>query len=267
MGLPSTQAKLVMKVVLNDGNLPTADGYTCTPTDSEMIKKIIGEEGDGEDEEEDDEEDEDDEDRKLYSATYCRNACKGYVSGSCHVTGCAGFRRRKNRLLRISTHRKLDEDMAICADGLIKLNRELDSVIPKLSANCRPLVETMRNVTCFDDVRYAAINSFTLWDAITDSEVQTNLQNNTSICYTNSTWNIEAVANACVEKVNVKISGRISTSRDIRTTAPYFVFPNNGETDVLGRKFPVGTYTVSTKLEGSLTPMTRVTFVVKNCPQ
>lgn len=263
MEVTSTQARLVMTVLLNNGTLPTAEGYTCTANDSLMIQKIIGS----------DEDEEDGEDRRsnLRKSTrklpsYCRDACRGYVSGSCHVTGCLGYRRRKNRSLRMSTSRELDdEDNVICADGLVKLNQELDFIIPKLSVNCRPVLESKRVVSCFDDVRYAAVNSFTLWDATNDSIVQTNIQNNTSFCYTNNTWNIEAVANACVEKIYIKVSGPISTSREIETTAPYSIFRNVGDTDILGRKFPVGKYTVQTKLEGSMTLTSKVTFIVKAC--
>jgi hypothetical protein len=263
MEVTSTQARLVMTVLLNNGTLPTAEGYTCTANDSMMIQKIIGS----------DEDEEDGEDRRsnLRKSTrklpsYCRDACRGYVSGSCHVTGCLGYRRRKNRSLTMSTNRELDdEDSVICADGLVKLNQELDFIIPKLSVNCRPVLQSMRVVSCFDDVRYAAVNSFTLWDATNDSIVQSNIQNNTSFCYNNNTWNIEAVANACVEKIYIKVSGPISTSREIETTTPYSIFRNVGDTDILGRKFPVGKYTVQTKLEGSMTPTSKVTFIVKAC--
>jgi hypothetical protein len=76
--------------------------------------------------------------------------------------------------------------------------------------------------------------------------------------------NIEAVANACVEEMDMSIQGPVSRSREIESSPPYSIFGNVGH-NFTGRVLPVGTYTVRTTLEGSLTPTSRVTFVVKNC--
>jgi hypothetical protein len=276
------EAKLVMTVLFNGGVLPTRDGYDCNDDDTQLIVATIGTENSG-----DGDGDEDDEDDRRRLKTYssrCKNACLFYKRNSCHATGCSGYRRRslhqeeENALVPPSHHlrssssqqRQLDDDdddndAAICARGMVDLNTKLDQLLPQLSTSCRHVVQNQRTVSCFDDVRFATINSFTLWDADTDTIVQENIQNNTSFCYTNSNLNVEAVANACVEDMDMSIRGPVSRFREIESLPPYSIFGNVDSHNFTGRKLPVGTYTVRTTLEGSLTPSSRVTFTVKNC--
>ena len=255
--------------MLNKGVLPTKEGYTCTPNDSILIKNAI----DSGDDDDDDDNDDDDDDRRrqLKTKAKCRDECEGIVAGSCHVTGCKGFRRqlksknlRTNRLFR---KRELYDDDAVCSFGLETLNKELNALLPKLSASCQPVVKSMREVTCFDDVRYAKIEGFNLWNADTDTIVATNFKNSTTFCYTSSNLNIEAVANACVEEVEMRLSGPVSEVEDSEDIAPYTIFGfNDGDRKNLnGRRLPIGKYTVSTKLEDSQTPISKVTFTVKKC--
>ena len=250
-------SKLKMTVVLNNGVLST-EGYSCTANDSLLIQNSI-KDGD------------DDDDRRLQkSRTKCRDECRGVVSGLCYVTGCLGFRRQlesDQRSNRLSGHRKLYDDDVVCDYAIGALNKKLDSLLPQLSASCRPLVKSKRAVTCFDDVRHARIEGFNLWNADTDTVVASNIQNFTTFCLTSSNLNIEAVANACVEEVEMRLSGPVSESEDSEDTAPYtiFGFQYGNRNNLYGRRLPIGTYTVSTELEDSYTPKSRVTFTVKKC--
>ena len=222
-------SELRMTVLLNNGVLPTPEGYSCNAKDTILIQDAI------------DDDDykrrslkmsteaivyEDYHRRSLKTRRQCRDDCRGQASGSCHEAECKGFRRqletdqRKNRL---SGDRKLGND-AQCSVGAKFLNRQLDSLLPQLSTGCRPVVQFNRTVTCFDDVRYAAIEGFNMWNANTDTVVLTNIQNATTFCFTNSNLNIETVANACVEKVEMTLTGPVSESGKSKDTAPYTIF-------------------------------------------
>ena len=256
--------KLIMTVILNGGVLPTVEGYDCNENDSQLITTTIGA----------DDDDEDDGRRLMTYSKRCRDACKFYAAKTCRTTGCVGYRRRKlqksKRAIRMLANRKLDEtengdDEAICAGGMAALNSDLDNLLPQLSEGCRSVVQNMRAVSCFDDVRFALVESFSLWNADTDTIVQANIQNNTSFCYTNSTMNIEAVTNACVDEMDLSIKGPVSQLHNIESSGPFSIFGHEGENDFLGRNLPVGTYTIQSTLYGSLTPTSKVTFMVKNC--
>ena len=256
--LPLVVSELKMTVVLNKGVLPTKEGYTCTANDSLLIQNAI-KSGD-----------DDDDRRELKTKTQCKSDCQGYATGSCHVTGCKGFRRqlqqdqRKKRLLG---NRKMYDDDAVCSYAVSVLNKKLDALLPNLSASCRPVVQSNRVVSCFDDVRYAKIESFNLWNADTDTVVATNIQNSATFCYTNSNLNIEAVANACVKEVDMRLSGPVSESEDSEDTAPYtiFGFDDDNRKNLYGRRLPIGTYSISTEIEDSDTPKAKVTFSIKKC--
>ena len=250
--LPSlVEAKLLMSVILNGGVFPTEEGYSCNTNDALLIQNTIGTE-------------DDDDDRRKLAPKKCKDQCAGLAAGSCMITGCKKYRRRTLRAT--TTVRRLDDDddEARCESGLVALNKELDMLLPKLSVGCRSVVKDKRVVSCFDDVRYAKVESFNMWNADIDTIVKTNIPNNFVFCYTGSKLDIEAVANACVEEMDISIKGKINRSREIETTGPYSVFGNTG-TNFVGRILPVGTYTVKTTLEGSLTPTSQVTFTVKTC--
>lgn len=255
--LPLVVSELKMTVMLNNGVLPTKEGYTCTPNDSKLINNAIVDKG-----------------RRLQTKTkaQCKDECAGVVSGSCHVTGCKGFRRQlesKNlRTNHMAGNRKLnDADDAVCSYGMEQLNKKLDALLPTLSASCQPVVKSMRNVTCFDDVRYAKVEGFNLWNADNDTIVATNFKDSASFCYTNSKLNIEAIANACVERMEMNLVGPVEEKEDSRDTAPYtiFGFDDNNRNNLFGRRLPVGKYTVTTELEDSFTPKSKIKFTIKKC--
>ena len=257
--LPLAVSFLEITVLLNKGVLPTEEGYNCNETDSELIAKVL--------------EDDDDYDRRLITktATQCKRDCQGYVPGSCHIKGCQGYRRqleRERRTNRLSGKRKLVVDEKIvCAYGMEVVNKQLDDLLPHLSDSCRPVVQFQRELTCFDDVRYAQILGFNLWNADTDTIVATHFQNATRFCYTNSNLNIEAVANGCVDEVDMRLSGPVNEFEDTEDTAPYtvFGFQYSNRKNLYGKRLPIGTYTVTTELEDSFTPKNRVTFSVVRC--
>lgn len=137
--VPVVVSKLKMQVLLNNGVLPTAEGYTCTPNDSLLIKNAVAYL--------------DDDRRSLKSRTRCKDDCIGLAAGSCVITGCKVSRRQ----LRVSEERKMYKKDVLCDQGISMLENTLDLLVPTLSAACRPVVQFQRKVTCFDDERYAQV--------------------------------------------------------------------------------------------------------------
>ena len=248
--VPVVVSKLKMQVLLNDGVLPTKEGYTCTPNDTLLMQNAMAYL------------DEDDR-RSLKTKVKCKDECPRVAAGSCFITGCKGFRRQ----LRVSEDRKMYDNDVDCDEGIDMLEKTLDALIPKLSEACRPVVQSKRKVTCFDDVRYAQVLGFSMWNADTDTPVATNFTKGNTFCYTSSRLNIEAIANACVREVEIKLSGPISEREDSEGTAPYtlFGFQYGNRNNLYGRTLPVGTYTLTTQLDDSYTPKASTTFTVKRC--
>jgi hypothetical protein len=248
--VPVVVSELKMQVLLNNGVLPTKEGYTCTPNDTLLMKSALAYL------------DEDDR-RSLKTKAKCKEECVGQAAGSCIITGCKGFRRQ----LRVSANRKMYDDDVECEEGISMLEKSLDALIPKLSAPCRPVVQSKRQVTCFDDVRYAQVLGFSMWNADTDTVVATNFTSGMTFCYTSRRLNIEAIVNACVREVDMRLSGPVSESEDSRDTAPYtiFGFDDDNRQNLYGRVLKVGKYTISSELEDSYTPKASATFTVKQC--
>ena len=94
-------AKLVMTVIVNDGDLPTIEGYDCNEADTQLIATTIGA-------------DYDDVGRRLrVYPQRCIADCRGFAVGTCPKPGCKGFRRRNLRknesAIRLSAIRELDD--------------------------------------------------------------------------------------------------------------------------------------------------------------
>ena len=194
LSLPTfVDSKLVVTVILNDGDLPTIDGNDCNENDTQLITTTIGA-------------DYDDVGRRLQrDRNNCRYNCKGFATGTCALPGCEGYPRRNlnqnDRVNRLSAIRVLDDgddgagrrlnrfcdnlcrgiargscpyrpckgyrrrnlkqndldggdDEAICESGIAILNDDLDNMLPQLSESCRPVVQNNLIVSCFDDVRF-----------------------------------------------------------------------------------------------------------------
>jgi hypothetical protein len=248
----SIDAKLILKIILNDGNTPDDPNIYCNNDDVQKMMHILdADEIAGVDETYYEER------RrflrsdilsnvskhgtrilpKKYPAK-CQENCMGYATGTCIAKNCEGYRRDKYDRGLLNTH---DQNL-LCEDGLYQFNQEIDALVPHLSSSCQPIVESLRSVSCFDDVRYAQIESFTFWNADTDTIIKENVQNGASICSRNYV-NIEAVANACVEKVTFYLDGPVSTYNEVYGVGPYTVFGTKSDVDYIGTRLPVGYYT------------------------
>lgn len=106
-----------------------------------------------------------------------------------------------------------------------------------------------------------------MWNADTDTVVATNFTSGMTFCYTSRALNIEAIANACVDKVDIRLSGPVSEKEDGKDLAPYVVFgfDKNNRNNLYGEVLPVGKYTLSTEIKDSLTPTASTTFTIKKC--
>ena len=128
-------AKLVMTVILNDGALPTVEGFDCNENDSQLIATTIGA-------------DDDDDGRRLMTySKKCRDACKFYAAKTCRTTGCVGYRRRYLK----QNHLDGVDDEVTCESGISTLKIGLEDMLPHLSEGCRPVVQNKLNVSCFEE--------------------------------------------------------------------------------------------------------------------
>ena len=201
----------------------------------------------------------------------CRQNCVGYATGTCVARLCIGYRRNeRDRALTQSlandNSRELSQQLE-CAEGLSQFNSEIDALVPQLSSSCRPIVQSSRSVSCFDDVRYAQVESFTLWNADTDTIVKENVKNGDSFCYSDSKLTFEAVTNACVEKVNFWLGGPTEGYNEaFGSEGPYTMFHFNSATDYIGENFPVGCYSLSTRIPTSTMSQPTIKFRIEKCP-
>jgi hypothetical protein len=263
---PFVEAGLVITMILNNGTVPTTEGNSCNSDDMKLIKKLLGMKDDsrllwnpnkqGT------------RDRDLRYAAKCKANCLGYATGTCLAKDCVGYRRnRQERTLRqsITNHvRELDNALDNCGKELVKMNKDIEKLLLKLSGSCKPIIQSQRNLKCFDDVLYAMIESFTLWDATTDTVIKENVKSGDTFCYSNNTFNIEAVANACVDKVDFRLQGPIIFNDDAKD-GPFTIFGLNEEDDFNGKILPIGSYTLYTELKKSIYPPAPLTFTIKKC--
>ena len=202
----------------------------------------------------------------------CRQNCVGYATGTCVARLCIGYRRNeRDRALTQSlandNSRELSQQLE-CAEGLSQFNSEIDALVPQLSSSCRPIVQSSRSVSCFDDVRYAQVESFTLWNADTDTIVKENVKNGDSFCYSDSKLTLEVVTNACVERVIFWLGGPAEGYNEAWQSdgLPYTLFQSNSLTDYNGEKFPVGCYSMGTHIPTSTVTQPTLKFRVEKCP-
>ena len=307
------EARDVIKVILNNGVMPTVNGDYCNEQDLMLVDLVIDggviyaddeQEDDGEDDEDDGEDDrrrrrqlaKDEQSplpvdetttptgskspiRSLKSySRKCEGYCRAFARGTCRVTNCIGYRRQRRQLLREGT---TSRRLSLCDDNIRRVEVGLRNIAPALSPSCAKVLQGQKSITCFDETQLAMIDSFTLWNTDTKTIVKEQMpQNNYIICIpknattTPARYNIEAIPNACVEEVQLKLTSSTGTTVKTNTMAegPYTIFGSStgsghhGDYDyLLGRRLSVGTYTLTTTLPGSLTPSKQIKFQAKVC--
>jgi hypothetical protein len=280
--LPTINGRPVVKVILNNGIMPTPSGYECNQQDLAEIQRVI--EGTTRRLETVPETIPNNE-RNLQTTRYrarCLDYCRGYTTGTCVASVCVGFRRRTNSKERRSTTKKTNvrgmrrssqdeqhsRELTVCDDHILRVNQGLDDLLvqPTVTDSCKAVLRSYRDVSCFDEKQYAAIESFTLWNAETYVVIKENIQNGDTICYTPALVNIEASPNACVDQVKLRLTGPLTVIQ-YESQGPYTLFggKNNNYQEMSGRTLPIGAYTIESHLDGSLTPYYKVSFSIAAC--
>jgi hypothetical protein len=273
ISFPLIDAKLIMTILLNNGVAP--NGAFCSNSDLQKMMDVLdaaeisglgrtdygrrlrGSSNSSEHEARD---------LQKYPAK-CKQNCKGYATGTCIARECLGYRRNERALTQSSIHDNPRELQPECAAGLADLNNDINVLLPQLSSSCRPIVQSSRSVTCFDDVRYAEIESFTLWNADTDTIIKEKVKNGDSFCYRDSALTIEAIPNACVETLIFWLGGPRQGYNDAwGIEGPYTMFHFNSATDYRGENFPVGCYEVGTHIPSSKMTQPTLKFRIEKCP-
>lgn len=198
----------------------------------------------------------------------CASYCQGYATGCCRVSGCLGYRRQR-QLLQNRQRR-----LSVCAANIARVTTGLQNV--NVTSSCKKILQNSTSITCFDEVQYAMIESFALWNMETRSIIQENMPNNMTICIPNTAtstprYTIEAIPNACVEEVRLLMTGPNNMDLlKIRDLGPYTIFgsatDNYGDYDTMfSRRLSIGTYHLTSILPNSTYPNKQLQFYVKKC--
>jgi hypothetical protein len=274
--LPSVvMAKKSVLVLLNNGE--ELANNTCSEADLAIMKPLLGDSGSNSDDDDDDDDEEEEEEddrrrrhlrigmnaqRQLFAAS-CKYKCRGFTRGQCMVTDCMGYRRD------LSYDEIEARDLtwqSECPGDIARIKNDLTKIIPSVSPPCQALLKAPSSVTCYNDVVYAEIESYTLWDSTTNTVLQSNFTSGSSIC-SKQTINIEAVPNDCVDAVQLELKGPYAVVQKFSNVGPFTLFGHSStnSSDLLGRRLPVGKYTIYPTLLGSEMKMKSFSFTVKFC--
>lgn len=195
---------------------------------------------------------------------YCKQNCAGYKSGFCQATNCKGYR-RNDRLLRYNTD---ERSLATCIDEITDIHQQLDNMIlsDSISPGCKDVLNATRNSTCYEDVIFGEVQSFTFWqnNGSDDEAIQTNTLNGTTFCKSIS-LNIEAVVNSCVDMVKFSLTGPSPYSySQTEYAAPYSVF-GDFNSNFNGRTLNAGNYTLVVLPDNIATKKRTLQFQILNC--
>jgi hypothetical protein len=171
------------------------------------------------------------------------------------------------------------ENDAIIFDSVLSRLMTQSSMV--LSSPCLAYLASTREYTCREPVA-CDIHRFDLWNATSDTRLQTHLPpTGTQVCATDQV-NFEAVSNFDLGRVSYTLKGTVLTNVTHSVTnvntitarsysysrrefvAPYFAFGNVGA-DVHSRTLPVGNYTLTAVSDLAPTKGQTVQFAVVNC--
>lgn len=204
-------------------------------------------------------------DRELpYFPRFCKQNCAGFKSGLCLATSCKGYR-RNNRILEHVAHAR---SLFTCSEEITEIHQQLDSLISSdsISYGCEELLRAPRNATCYEDVIFGEVKSFTFWKNLgnNDEILQTNAPNGMTICNSTS-LNIEAVVNSCVDVVKFLLTGPNQYSHNQSEYAvPYTVF-GDFNSNFNGRTLHVGNYTLEVLPDKIAAKRKTLKFQISNC--
>lgn len=213
------------------------------------------------------------EDRDLQafgSAAYCKDECRGVVSGYCHKSGCTWYNKRR----RLQNYGKgFLSNSTLCQTTSDSINSDLDFLVNQtmISSTCIALLQTPRKLECFEDVMFGIVDAFKVIDAGSDTELIPFLDARQTICNINA-FNFQVLVNPCVKSVNItlynkKANYHASVVRD--TTKPgtwtLFGMAGNGKKDYLGKTIPLGNYTLEATPDGFTNKLRARNFMITQC--
>ena len=244
--LSVVRAETLFRMILNNGIADPA--LSCTADDNKLIGKVFDRPLNRRNLRSSNEEYVDrpidfmhEEDRELQafgSLAYCRDECRGVVSGYCHKTGCTWYNKRR----RLQNYGKgFLSNSTLCQLTSDSINADLDYLVNNtmVSSSCIALLSSERKLECFEDVMFGIVDAFKVIDADSNTELVPFLNARQTICNINS-FNFQVLVNKCVQSVNITLYNKeanfhASVVRDTTKAGTYTIFgmAGNGKKDYL----------------------------------
>ena len=271
-------AERVIRFTFNNG-IPLPGGETCTAADNLLIDAIFTrnttvrylESNSERHESRESPESGQHHRRTPIWPTNCRQDCKGIADNMCKAQGCNGYRRLGG---------KEDSGRELitlpCVDEILNIDNQLDALITenKVSLGCQKILNSTRFPLCYDDIIFGVVESFNVWNGLTDELIQENATNGFEFCKS-IPFNIEVVTNPCVDFITYNVTGNMGFKflNKTRLAPPYFVFnpgPSDplpqGPGDIFGRaNMRNGTFTVAVTPDSFWHKKKEFEFKLKNC--
>ena len=172
--------------------------------------------------------------RDMLRSRKCSSDCAGVVRGYCHVSDCLGFRRE----LQSPTTSKF----FTCAEETNDIDQRLQKLIDnkEVTESCQNFLHpSNREVSCYDNVIYGAIENVRLWNmsaSLTNPELITDdLTDMFPICKS-LLFSIEAKVNTCVDFVHFRMDGPKYSRDHTEDDVPYSLFGDSDSNQMYSRR-------------------------------
>jgi hypothetical protein len=203
------------------------------------------------------------------SQAYCKDECRGYVSGQCWKSGCTWYNKRR----QLQKYGKgFLSNSTFCRSTADSINSDLEYLVNQsmVSSSCIALLQAQRRIECFEDVMYGIVDAFRVIDADTDTKKLISFFGARQTICNISAFNFQVNVNPCVNSINITLYNRkenfySSVVRDATVPGPYTLFGSTGTNNYNGESIPLGDYTIEATPDGN-TNKTRVrSFVIEQC--
>jgi hypothetical protein len=140
-------------------------------------------------------------DRELpFYTSICKKNCAGFQTGTCLATKCVGYRRQ------LATNEDRDLQTAMCENQITSTNQKLNNLVSSnaVSEGCQAVLQAPRSVSCYNDVIFGEIESFSMVTVGRNGVTRTNIESGATVC---RNAYVDTVAIPCVEYANFLLTG------------------------------------------------------------
>jgi hypothetical protein len=197
-------------------------------------------------------------DRKLWPA-YCKNNCAGFPQNMCRAVGCIGYRRE---LGDVRGSKSDNRDLLSCADQISEVNQVLNYLVANktVSSSCRAVLQSPRNMTCYDDSIHGEIEYVNVFDLRNVTTLNSTPGNIKSLCKS-SVYFVDIHVNSCVDYLETVLTapnGKVLVSNST-ISFPYFGVVDG---NLLNQ---TGVYNLTATPDGVVDKKSTVSFQIRSC--